>query len=338
MSYLLAPFARCYFKGNVALFKPPKVAKVIKASNSSLSNTSSDSNPLFSTIPISYITSKNKPIHLYFDLSQFNTKDFNNLIKENIPIAYTYTVFVKVRYNLDSFFMAGSQFGFVFSSDEVIGNLYSSIISRLQQYMGSYNLSEDSILYIQVSFIQQDRKLLSEVSLVKPSHISNYENLLVKDVLTVPISVNEDYIGKPLGVTIVNGFITGIDLIIKNNRVNFMSIILDKAKILKTNHRDKITSFDENFKFYLLKDKYDYILAVKTLGSSSIEKVRYSLDGIVVNRVIDRVVNNFLIRNIDDKEIVFKNNNIISSKQNIKLKAIDDVKNLYLLKIITLEL
>ena len=311
-------------KGNVALFKPHKVTKVIKASNSSLSNTSSDSNPLLSTIPISYITSRNKPIHLYFDLSQFNTRDFNNLIKEKIPIAYTYTVFVKVRYNLDSFFMAGSQFGFVFSSDEIIENLYSSIISRLQQYMGSYNLSEDSILYIQVSFIQQDRKLLSEVSLVKPSHISNYENVLVKDVLTVPISVNEDSIGKPLGVTIVNGFITGIDLIIKNNRVNFMNIILDKARILKTNHRDKITSFNENFKFYLLKDKYDYILAVNTLDSNSIEKIRYFLSGNIINHVTDSLNNDLVIRKSGEKQIIFNSNKeILFVKENIKLKAVD---------------
>ena len=252
--------------------------------------------------------------------------DFINLIKQKIRIGSTYTVFVKVRYNYDSFCMAGSQFGFVFSSNEVIATLYSSVISRITQYMGSYNLSEDSIFYIQLSFIQQDRKLLSEVSLIKPFYVSNYENNLIKDVLIVPISVNRDSIGKPLGVAIVNGFITAIDLIIRNNRVNFMSIILNKAKILKSNHRDKITSFDKNFKFYLLKDKFDYILAIKFLSPSSIEKIRYSLDGIVISHVIDRVVNNFLIRSIDGKEIVFKNNNLISSKQNIRLKPIDNVR------------
>ena len=53
------------------------------------------------------------------------------------------------------------------------------------------------------------------------------------------------------------------------------------------------------------------------------KKIRYFLDGIVVSHVIDRVLNNFFIRNIDNKEIVFRNNKVICIKQNIKLKAVD---------------
>ena len=72
--------------------------------------------------------------------------------------------------------------------------------------------------------------MLYEFALTKLYHISNYENSFTPDILTVPISVNKDPIGKPLDVTVVNGFITEINLIIRNNRINLMSTILNKAK------------------------------------------------------------------------------------------------------------
>ena len=137
--------------------------------------------------------------------------------------------------------MAGNQYGFIYSFHEAIINLYSVVSSRIQHYMAMYNLTNDQIYYINLIFYQQDRKLLSEFALTKPSHISNCENSLTADILTVPISVNEDSIGKPLGVTVVNGFNTEINLIIRNNRINLMSTILNKAKILKNKHRGKKT-------------------------------------------------------------------------------------------------
>ncbi len=81
--------------------------------------------------------------------------------------------------------------------------------------------------------------------------------------------------------------------------------------------------FDSSFKFYLLNDRYDYILAVKCLDQNSIEKLRYTLDGVLINHVIDKIKNNKLIRNTNEKEIIIESNKIVSTKQNIKLKAID---------------
>ena len=99
--------------------------------------------------------------------------------------------------------MAGNQYGFIYSFHKAIINLYSVVSSRIQHYMAMYNLTNDQIYYINLIFYQQDRKLLSEFALTKPSHISNCENSLTAVILTVPIPVNEDSIGKPLGVIFV---------------------------------------------------------------------------------------------------------------------------------------
>lgn len=63
--------------------------------------------------------------------------------------------------------------------------------------------------------------------------------------------------------------------------------------MLRINHKDKITLFHENWKFYKLKNKYDYVLAVKTVKPGFIDKIIFSLDGAIINRLTDSVINNY---------------------------------------------
>jgi hypothetical protein len=72
-----------------------------------------------------------------------------------------------------------------------------------------------------------------------------------------------------------------------------------------------------------------FILAVRfSEHDRSIEKIRYSLDGVIVTRVIDSLDNNNnVIRKWNEKEMVLFNNKPIFMKQNIKLKALDQMKN-----------
>ena len=291
-----------------------------------------DDRPLLNIIPSVYMFSKNKPIFVYFSVNEFNISQFISKISSKLSKDFVYTGFIKVRYNFDSFFMAGSQFGFNFSSSSDIENLFSVVMSRLEEYSSAYILSEDAIVYIQISFRQKDKKLLSEFSLQKPSYITNHENLLIQDKLNIPVSINEDSIDKPLPTVISNGVITDIYLTINGELVNFLDIIKSKAKLLRKNHIDNIIHFDKDFKFYLLKDRYDYVLAVKVLEENIfVKKIRYSLNGVIINRVIDNVVNNIIHRNSGDKQIVISGDKVISTKQNIKLKAIEKpkVKSLY---------
>ena len=96
--------------------------------------------------------------------------------------------------------------------------------------------------------------------------------------------------GEPLPVYVLNGIITNIKLTIRN-KVNFLDIIKSKAKLLKASHIDNITFFDTNYKFYLLKNKFDYILAVKVTANNSIEKIRYSTNGAIIKHVTDNLIN-----------------------------------------------
>lgn len=59
-----------------------------------------------------------------------------------------YTVFVKVRYNIDNFFMAGNQFGFVYSDYNELSLRYRNVVKRLEECMESYDLSDDNIIFI----------------------------------------------------------------------------------------------------------------------------------------------------------------------------------------------
>lgn len=67
------------------------------------------------------------------------------------------------------------------------------------------------------------------------------------------------------------------------------------ANLLLTNHRANISNFGENWKFYLFRDTYNYILAIR-VSESSIEKIRYSLNGNIINHVTDSLKNGLVTR------------------------------------------
>ena len=92
--------------------------------------------------------------------------------------------------------------------------------------------------------------------------------------------------------------------------------------MLRANHKDNITIFDKDFKFYSLKDKYDYVLAVKVLGHDYLEKIRYSLNGVMLSHVTDKIVNDIIITKSGKNLIFIRDNKFLYSSQNIKLKAI----------------
>ena len=58
-----------------------------------------------------------------------------------------------------------------------------------------------------------------------------------------------------------------------------------------------------NLKIYSLFDRLPYILAVKMMDYTSVEKIKYSLAGVIIKRVIDKIdINNLVIRNTSNKE------------------------------------
>lgn len=220
---------------------------------------------------------------------------------------------------MNEYLMAGNQFAFQFYGLPEIEVLYDNVTQRLAEYMKEYNISEEAIVHIELIFRQKDKKLLSEFSLEKPSHVTRSDIVNTERELVIPVSINESSLGKALPVTTSNGQITHINVVLNDNPVNFLSVIRDNAKIIKQGHKDKITIFDDGFKFYLLRDKVDFILAIKVLGANSVKKIRYTLNGVILSSVTDVAVEDVILRHSDNKQLVVREGKVVFITQNIKL-------------------
>ena len=158
-------------------------------------------------------------------------------------VDFVYTVFIKVRYNVDEFFMVGNQFGFNYTCKSDIEGLITVASIKLEEYMVAYNLTDDAIVYIKMTFRQKDKKLLSEFYLIpgipcnapqasKDSNrkeniyhvplLSKPDQALVESNLAIPVSINKDSLGKPLSVDTEGGVITDIHMEIDGVLVNFL--------------------------------------------------------------------------------------------------------------------
>lgn len=82
---------------------------------------------------------------------------FNSIIQKK---SIGFSVFgYKVRYISDVYYMAGNQFGFKYKDIDHNYNLNyldNNVISSIQRLFDVYNLTDDEIVYIQISFRQID--------------------------------------------------------------------------------------------------------------------------------------------------------------------------------------
>lgn len=187
-----------------------------------------------------FVLNKDKAIHLFFKLNKLdNYSYFLQTIISNLKSNTIYTVYVKIISNQDNFYLAGNQFGFNYKSNSDITLLYDNVIIRLEDYFSSYNLDDDDILYIQLSFSVIDKKIYSKLKLDNKFYldldklddkdifdyivvtkiiddinlISNLndkinlnDNNVIKDLIetkkitTTPVTVNKDSLGKKLNV------------------------------------------------------------------------------------------------------------------------------------------
>lgn len=73
--------------------------------------------PFNTIIPSEYIFSKNKPVIFHLRLHKMNLDYFASKVEAKFLPKGTYTVFIKVKYNKDKYFMGGNQLGFTFNSE-----------------------------------------------------------------------------------------------------------------------------------------------------------------------------------------------------------------------------
>ena len=174
-------------------------------------STEIDKNPFLAPIPIRYIRSKDKPFTIQFNIEELYRHSFINIVK-TIPKDVAYTVFTKVRYNVDSYFMAGNQFGFMYENENNLDDLYHILSEKLEIYLSSYDLSEDNIEYVELVFRKFDKQILTEfkrddfktklLSEDKDRFIAKSEIFKFNNMLSIPISISEDSLGKALEVEI----------------------------------------------------------------------------------------------------------------------------------------
>lgn len=99
--------------------------------------------------------------------------------------------------------------------------------------------------------------------------------------------------------------------------------------MLSCKHPDHIISFDSSWKFYLIKrNKFDSVVAIKWLDSTTIDKINYSLDGVILQHCIDTLLfYNLISRKWGNRQLKIKDSKVIENKIDIKLNAINKSKS-----------
>jgi hypothetical protein len=196
--------------------------------------------------------------------------------------------------------------------------------------MENYDLSDDDILYIELSFRKKDKVSLSDISI--DENITHVEKKVIdtdKKLLVIPVTIDQDTLGILLPVEVKDNLITNIKLNLDDKDINFMDLIEEKSSFLSPNHVDKISSFDSSYKFYLVKkeQRIPFILAIKLIDKESIDKIMYSWNGVLLNRITDIFRDGYIERTSSNKRMIIKNDKIIKVEQDISLKPIPKPKN-----------
>lgn len=161
----------------------------------------------------------------------------------------------------------------------------------MEDYFGYYNLTDDEINYIQVTFRLLNKEVFTELFLDKPklTNVSPSTISTIRDIISIPATTDETVLGKPLPVALaLNNRIEVVNVVIDGVSLNFLDIIIEKTKYIRLKHKDVITEFDMSCKFYYIKSSIDYILVIRDLADNKVEKLKYSLSGgVLISRIID---------------------------------------------------
>lgn len=137
-------------------------------------------------------------------VSSFMDKDlfYQELSKVGLSLHEVYTVYIKVRYHKDKFFMAANQFGLDYNSLDAFDILYDVVLMRLEDYFIDYKLSNADINYILISFRLLDSKIFSDLMVDKNqfNSISVREQRDVVQAISIPAFTD---LGKSLRKLIV---------------------------------------------------------------------------------------------------------------------------------------
>ena len=128
----------------------------------------------------------------------------------------------------------------------------------------------------------------------------------------MPISVNEEFIGKSLPFNIDNNnIIVNLDINTKQGVINFIDRVNNHLKYLPKKVSDKLL-FDSTYKFYsFLVKKHHYVLAIKFIDDKTITKTLFNIDGFIINNITNYLLDNNNIKRVKHNTICTIKNNVV---------------------------
>lgn len=225
--------------------------------------------------------------------------------------------------------MAGNQHGFIYHSESCIEGLYNAVLLRLVQCLDQYNLSDANVLYVQISFLLLDKMSFSDLVISKDKlvNVSSREKRDSVNLISLPTSVDEEYLGKPLPTVLgADGLVKKVHLTVNKVIVNLMDLIIEKTTFIRKGHKDIITEFDHTWNFYYIKSTTDFILATNTLEGNIVDMLKYSTSGVLILKISDRLDGNTLIRSKGSDKMYIENKQVIKTSKSIVFNGMDKYK------------
>lgn len=234
-----------------------------------------------------------------------------------------YTVFIKIRYDVDKFIMVGKQLGLHYESMKSIKDLYGDIDLGLDEYIGKYNLTGENVLYVQINFRILESKIYNNLKLTDKENLKVGDVRRVQSILSIPAfrGVEElKQIGSTLPVQVDSDLnITKIELSVNGVTINFWDNIKSKAKLV--NRSKTFTSINGSYTFVYIKSNVEYVLAATELDSHTLEVIKYSLSGNLISRTIDNFGGSYLIRRKGNEELI-----INDKRAGVVTKSVTSIK------------
>lgn len=267
------------------------------------------------------------PIYVSYRLTHlYDILDFVLKLQSFLAINESYLVLIKVRYQGDTYKMAGKSFGLKYNDSTDLENVYHVVLDSLQKLFEVYGHAEDDIEYIQLIFRKIDKKFLSDI-LFDKTHVNKKSlPLLNKIIKLFPVTNNEDILGNRItDIISLENKISEVNINLNGLDISFMDNIRKQNEILKAKNVPEV-EFSNDYAFYLRDGTAKpNILAVATTGDVSVKQA-FTLEGVSLGTVQDKVVSkdgeNILLRKVSNKTVTIKNNNIIHSENIIMLDPI----------------
>ena len=143
----------------------------------------------------------------------------------------------------------------------------------------------------------------------------------------IPVSI------QPLQIPLYRGFdenknmdVIGLD--VGGGRSNFMDKIKTFSKTIADTRKYGFTlPFNDTWSFYYVQDHRPYVLGVKWINTTSIHKIRFSINGVLLDSFTDNIKGGYVHRVTGTHTTVYNDNNLaLYTEKNLKLVSIKNWK------------